>query len=204
MNPPAKLRLEVWSPLPPLSSGIADYVCEQLETLKQGFDLTLVVEDPSQIDPSLRARHRVVPEGASDRATLRVYHVGNSPLHGFIYREALRTPGVVVLHEWNLHELVLGFGVRSNDFTEYRRQMRRQHGERGAVAAETVASALGGLHWTSAFALNADLLESALAVVCLSPTTARRGSQVRAGQAWHLWLEPIQPDFSHSDRKSVV
>ena len=181
MNPPAKLRLEVWSPLPPLSSGIADYVCEQLETLEQGFDLTLVVEDPSQIDPSLRARHRVVPKEASDPATLRVYHVGNSPLHGFIYREALRTRGVVVLHEWNLHELVLGFGVRSNDFTEYRRQMRRQHGERGAVAAETVASALGGLHWTSTFALNVDLLESALAVVCLSPTTARRVSARKPG-----------------------
>ena len=120
-----KPALEIWSPLPPLPSGIADYVEEQLETLDRDFDLTLCAENPDQVDQGLRGRHRVLAQTASDGTAPRVYHVGNSPLHGSIYREAIRTPGVVVLHEWNLHELLLSFAVTSNNFDAYRRQMRR-------------------------------------------------------------------------------
>ena len=171
-----KPRVEVFSPLPPLASGIADYVEEQLDTLEGELALTLCAEDPDLVDPSLRARHHVIPPSASDGTALRLYHVGNSPLHGFIYREALRTPGVVVLHEWNLHELLLSFAVTSNDFDDYRRQMRREHGERGSVAAGTIATALGGQHWTSVFPLNAEILSRALGVVCLSRSTASRAA----------------------------
>ncbi|MBX7187609.1 MAG: hypothetical protein K1Y01_20875 [Vicinamibacteria bacterium] len=171
-----KLRIEVWSPLPPLASGIADYVEEQIETLDGELDLTLCAENPALVDSTLRARYRVISPSESDAAALRVYHVGNSPVHGFIYREALRTPGVVVLHEWNLHELLLSFAVTSNDFDDYRRQMRREHGEKGSIAAGTIASALGGRHWTSVFPLNAEVLARALGVVCLSGSTAAKAS----------------------------
>ena len=171
-----KLRVEVWSPLPPAASGIADYVEEQIETLDRELDLTLCVQNPDLVDQALRARHRVIAPSESDGVALRVYHVGNSPLHGSIYREALRTPGVVVLHEWNLHELLLSFAVTSNDFDDYRRQMRREHGERGSVAAGTIASALGGRHWTSVFPLNAEILSRALGVVCLSGSTAAKAA----------------------------
>lgn len=168
MKPP----LEIWSPLPPLPSGIADYVEEQLETLDRIFDLTLCAENPDQVDAALGTRHRVIPQTASDGTVLRVYHVGNSPLHGSIYREAIRKPGVVVLHEGNLHELLLSFAVESDNFDEYRRQMRREHGESGSIAAGTIASALGGRHWSSVFPLNAEILAKALGVVCLSSSTA--------------------------------
>jgi len=168
------LPLEIWSPLKPQASGIADYVEEQLPFLARDFALSLTVDDPDSISGELKGRYRVIPAARSDKATLRVYHVGNSPLHGFIYREARRVPGIVVLHEWNLHELLLGFAVTANDFTVYRRQMRREHGERGSVAAETIAKALGGRYWTGVFPLNMEILERALAVVCLARSTSLR------------------------------
>ena len=179
--------LEIWSPLPPQESGVADYVEEQLEELSQAFSLTLVVEDPDHVEAGLKSRYRVTSPGESDPKALCVYHVGNSPLHGFIYRQALRTPGIVVLHEWNLHELLLGFAVKANAFDAYRRQMRREHGERGTVAAETIASALGGKHWTSAFPLNLEILERALGVVSLAGSTAARvGAKVPGTPSLHL------------------
>ncbi|MBK5255238.1 MAG: hypothetical protein JJE39_04325, partial [Vicinamibacteria bacterium] len=168
------LALEVWSPLPPQQSGVADFVHEQLAVLERTLDLTLVVEDESEVAADVRRRYRVVSEDQSDATKLRVYHIGNSPLHGFIYREALRVPGVVVLHEWNLHELLLGFAVTANDFDPYRSQMRREHGARGTIAAQTIASALGGRHWTVGFPLNVEILERAVAVICLSASTAVR------------------------------
>lgn len=174
MAGPEKLAVEVWSPFPPDTSGVADYVEEQLATLDQAFTLTLVAENPEGVSEELRGRYRVIGRAESRPSSLRVYHVGNSPAHRSIYREALLVPGVVVMHEWNLHELLLGFAVTAHDFDAYRRQMRREHGERGAIAAETVAEALGGRHWTSVFPLNAEILEHALAVVSLSGSTAAR------------------------------
>jgi len=149
---------------------------EQLATLDREFSLTLVVENPNAISGVIKDRFRVVAAEQSDPNTLRVYHVGNSPLHAFIYREAVRVPGIVVLHEWNLHELLLGFAVNANDFDAYRRMMRREHGERGSVAAETIASALGGRHWTGVFPLNLEILDGALAVVSLAGSTAARAA----------------------------
>ncbi len=178
---PALLPLEVWSPLPPLASGVADYVEEQLAVLSREFSLTLVVENTKLISGAIQDRFRVIALEQSDPNTLRVYHVGNSPLHGFIYREAVRVPGIVVLHEWNLHELLLGFAVNANDFDAYRRMVRREHGERGSVAAETIASALGGRHWTGVFPLNLEILESALAVVGLAGSTSARGAARLSG-----------------------
>jgi glycosyltransferase involved in cell wall biosynthesis len=37
-----------------------------------------------------------------------VYHLGNNPLHSSIYREALRNPGVVILHDAVLHHFLMG------------------------------------------------------------------------------------------------
>jgi glycosyltransferase involved in cell wall biosynthesis len=182
-----KLAVEIWSPLPPETSGVADYVEEQLATLNEALALTLVAENPAGVNEELRRRYRVIGPAQSDPSSLRVYHVGNSPAHRAIYLEALRVPGVVVLHEWNLHELLLGFAVTSQDFDGYRRQMRREHGERGAVAALTVAEALGGRHWSSVFPLNAEILERALAVVCLSgSTTARVATRIPGVPLLHL------------------
>lgn len=168
--------LEIWSPLPPQASGIADYVHEQLEFLAAAFDITLVAEDPETVVEALRTSYRIVAPEGSCPGTLRVYHVGNSPLHASIYREALRVPGIVVLHEWNLHELLLGFAVAAHDFGGYRSTMRREHGERGSIAAGAISSALGGRHWTSVFPLNAEILERSLALVCLAGSTAARAA----------------------------
>lgn len=184
---PLLLPLEVWSPLPPLASGVADYVEEQLAVLGREFSLTLVVENPGVISDAIKDHFRVIPSEQSDPNTLRVYHVGNSPLHAFIYQEAVRVPGIVFLHEWNLHELLLGFAVNANDFDGYRRMMRREHGERGSVAAETIASALGGRHWTGVFPLNLEILERALAVVGLAgSTSARAAARVPGTPSLHL------------------
>ena len=187
MLEPARPALEIWSPLPPAASGVADYVNEQLPFLAQGFDLTLVVEDKAAVDEGLRDAFRVIDAGDANPHALRLYHVGNSPAHAFIYREALETPGIVVLHEWNLHELILGFGERSRDFKDYTRAMRREHGERGAIAADALSRSLGGPHWAALFPLNADLLERALAVVALAGSTAERAAtRLPGGRVLHL------------------
>jgi len=37
----------------------------------------------------------------------RIYQLGNNPHHAWIYEEAMRTPGVAVLHDVVLHHLIV-------------------------------------------------------------------------------------------------
>ena len=166
--------LEIWSPLPPEPSGVADYVEEQLPLLAERFRLRLITAATDAVRDDLRQTYEVAAIDDADASALRLYHLGNSPAHSWILREALETPGVVALHEWNLHELFLGQAVRSRDFGPYRDQARREHGARGAVAADTMSQALGGPHWPAIFPMNAAVLESALAVVALAGSTAEK------------------------------
>lgn len=146
------MRLAVWSPLPPSLSGIADYVAEQLPFLARHADLVLVAEEP----------------GATIDADLHLYHLGNSPAHGYVYRAALRRPGVLFLHDANLHHLVLHETVERGDTAGYLREMRRAHGEMGTFVARQVARALGGELLPALFPLSERVLEGSLAVVGLT------------------------------------
>lgn len=152
------MRLAVWSPLPPSHSGIADYASEQLAALSRVFEVVTVGEDPD-----------VRPE-----VDLDLYQIGNSPAHGFVYRAALARPGVVLLHDWSVHHLVLAETVERDDVTTYLREMRRAHGDVGTFVGRQVARALGGDILPALFPLNDRLLEGSLAVVALTQQVAAR------------------------------
>jgi glycosyltransferase involved in cell wall biosynthesis len=171
------MRLAVWSPLPPSPSGIADYVAETLPALGRGTDLVLVTRDPAEVDPALRERFDVVGPDGVPAVDLDVYHLGNSPAHGFVYRAALRRPGVAVLHDWSLHHLVLCETVERGDLSGYLREMRRSHGERGTFVGRQVARALGGELLPALFPLNDRVLEASLAVVGLTRHVASRAAR---------------------------
>jgi glycosyltransferase involved in cell wall biosynthesis len=141
----------VWSPRPPSPSGVADYVAEQLPALAADLDVRWVGSEHEAVE-----------------ADLDVYHLGNSPAHAFVYRAALRRPGVVVLHDWNLHQLVLRETVERGDVSAYLREMRRAHGEEGTFVGRQVARALGGTLLPALYPVNDRVLEGALGVVTLS------------------------------------
>lgn len=171
------MRLAVWSPLPPSRSGIADYVAEQLPALAEAHELIAVVEDPAAVEPALRRAFTVVGAHDAPAADLDVYHLGNSPAHGFAYRAALRRPGVAFLHDFSLHHLVLRETVERGDRLGYLRQMRRGYGEAGSFVGRQVARALGGELLPALFPLNERVLDASLAVVALTARVARLAAE---------------------------
>jgi len=171
------LRLAVFSPLPPSRSGVADYTAEALPALARHLDVVAVVDDAATVDPELA--RRVPVQGAAEplEADLRLYHVGNSPAHGWIYRAACREPGVTLLHDWSLHHLVLHETVEQGDRREYLRQMRRSHGEAGSFVGRQVARALGGELLPARFAVNDRVLEACLGLVGLTEFVRARAAE---------------------------
>ena len=61
------------------------------------------------------------PEKPYDPAQfdIDVYQVGNNPFHTFVYEAALRRPGVVVMHEANLHHLIADYTIRRGNWDAY-------------------------------------------------------------------------------------
>jgi glycosyltransferase involved in cell wall biosynthesis len=155
-------------------------VAEQLSALASAAELTAIVEDTDAVVPPpgvALARSSEAP-----LADLDLYHVGNSPCHAFVYRAALGRPGVTVLHEWSLHQLVLFETVERGDTSAYLRQMRRAYGERGTFLGRQIARALGGELWPALHPLNERLLERSLAVVGLTRFVTVRARRALTGR----------------------
>ena len=168
------LRVAVWSPLPPIPSGIADHTAELLPALARHHEVVAVVEDPDAVDSAAVPGVPVVAARETPPADLDLYQVGNSPAHVFVYRAALARPGVVLLHEWVLHDLVWREAVERDDVARYLREMRRSHGATGSLVGRQVARGLGGTMLPALLAVNDHLLEESLGAVALTRETAAR------------------------------
>jgi glycosyltransferase involved in cell wall biosynthesis len=113
-----------FSPMPPESSGIADYSALLLPELRRHVDVTVVKRGTKR-----------PPRGVD----LAVYQVGNNPdAHGWILDALRRTPGLVVLHDFVLHHLIAGVTIGRRDGHGYLDAMEREHGVVGRLIAHGV------------------------------------------------------------------
>ena len=96
-------RIAYLSPMPPAKTGIATYSKAVLE----GLDRIGYTRHRHPVEPiwPLKPRH----EGTIPWYTLGVYHLGNNVgFHRDIYRHAIQTPGLVVIHDLALDDFVRG------------------------------------------------------------------------------------------------
>ena len=107
---PARPRLAYISPLPPEKSGIADYSAELLPLLAQHYEVEVVLAQTELSDEwvkqhlPMRSVEYFDQHAASyDRV---LYHFGNSPMHQHMFALLERHPGVVVLHDFYLANLL--------------------------------------------------------------------------------------------------
>src|ERR1051325_9207086 len=108
------MRVAFFSPMPPAKSGIADYSSALLAHLGHPAEVETFAARPAAFDPS--------------RFDICVYQLGNNPYHGFVYEAAMENPGVVVLHEANLHHLIADLTINRNDWDGYVSEVGRNHG----------------------------------------------------------------------------
>ena len=104
------MRVAVWTPLPPEPSGIADYNATLLGAMARDSRVhpTAIVRDEvteTQAPPGVEviAQREYRPEDFD----IDLYHVGNNPtFHGYMFQPALHRPGVTVLHDPAILDLV--------------------------------------------------------------------------------------------------
>jgi len=103
-------KLAFVSPFPPERTGIADYSRDLIPELARYYDIDVIVEQKIISDPWIVRNCGI--HGAdwlmenADRYDRVVYQVGNSSLHMHMFNLIEHIPGVIVLHDFSLTDVL--------------------------------------------------------------------------------------------------
>ena len=145
--------------MPPSKSGIADY------------SEALVAEMAARVQLSVFASAREAFHPAAFDVAL--YHIGNNPWHDFAYETALRHPGVVVMHEANLHHLIAHLTIRRDNWDAYLAECELNGGAAALAFARRVRALETGPDYEG-IAMTRRLLETSRGLVVHSHFVARQ------------------------------
>ena len=173
------MRLAYFTPLPPSKSGIADYNSELLPYLAKGAEISVFVEEVNVL-PQIRDRADFLIHDANhfDDVHARqpfdmcVYHLGNNPHHEYVYERAIRTPGLLVMHESCMHHLITWKTLRCGDKESYWDEMFYAYGRRGARVADMRANAVASDYQQFLMPLNRRVTQGSLGVIVHNAYTA--------------------------------
>jgi glycosyltransferase involved in cell wall biosynthesis len=174
------VKVGYFSPMPPARTGVADYSVALVQFLRPHCDIRL-----------------------NEDGDINVYHIGNNQLHAEIYRRALATPGVVVLHDAVLHHFAMGFFSR----TAYVEEFAFNYGSWTRGLAEQLWRERGRSAADPAYfryPLLKRLVERSRAVVVHNPAAARIVREHHAGatvvEIPHLVIPHPSPHAAESER----
>ena len=160
------MKLAVFTPLNPARCGVSDYSEALLPHLARHGEIEVFVDNYEPIgfntDSGLKVRPSAEYEPRDFDAT--IYHIGNNPYHTYAYECALEHPGIVVLHEFNLHHLVADATIRRGDWDQYVNEVNYNGGPADVAYAQRVRKLEVGPDYDG-LAMNRRLLERSRALV---------------------------------------
>ncbi len=169
--------LVVFSPLPPRRSGIAAYTAELLAEVGRHRQVVVVVETQADVVETPGAlvisQARFLASPWLHHAP-RLYQLGNNPDHGYVYRAALRWPGVLMLHDPGLHHMVEELTLGTGDTAGYEKALAHRYGAGGARVARLRQAGLFADNWRYALPLHAQVVDAAHGVLLHSHWAAAR------------------------------
>ena len=144
------MRLAWFTPLPPVHSGIAPYSAELLPRLKRTHAVDTFVDTsppwPRAGATDIFNAHDFIWKRARDPYDLVVYQLGNSPCHDYMWPYLVRYPGLIVLHDGQLHHARGRYLLQNKREEDYRSEFRFNHPNAHLDIAELgIAGLLGSL-----------------------------------------------------------
>jgi glycosyltransferase involved in cell wall biosynthesis len=163
----AGVRLNLFSPLPPLRSDIARLSVNMLPHLAREAEVVVWSSEPKwELEPPDRVtiRHYDIqhpPWREINQADATFYQMGNDPrYHDAIWHMSRQHPGIVILHDLMMQHFFSGlvFHERGLNRRQYLELVEKYHGIKGRVLAETHVQ---GLLATEELAQRCPLTEAA-------------------------------------------
>ncbi|GAA5142027.1 glycosyltransferase family 4 protein [Thalassotalea piscium] len=165
-----KNKLAIFTPLPPSKTGIADYCCELGEALTKFWEVIFVIANDA-LDPTW------LPDGCSFyrldefskkskmKKIPRIYQMGNNVHHAYMLDEIENKPGLLVLHDYSMHHLLVEETLAKGDTEKYKALLRHDYGELGERIAENRENYIFDHLLEFMMPINGTLVDSSLGVV---------------------------------------
>lgn len=151
------MRLALFTPLPPIRSGISAYSAELLPSLAAGNEIEVFVDDRRvALNAQAQQLNDVCPAimvcSAHDFPwkyfrrpyDLVIYQMGNAECHDYMWPYLHRYPGLVVLHDAQLHHARARSLLWQRRSDDYRAEFAYNHPRVKADLAEYAVAGLGG------------------------------------------------------------
>lgn len=153
-----KLLLAYISPIPPDKSGIAKYSEELLKKLSDIYEIH-VITNSTIYNSELKNNVKFTSINEFKESYLSydrvLYHFGNSGYHKEMYDFFWEFPGVIVLHDIILQDLISKMSCLDNNFLNYKKYY--SHGYKALITTEVK------------YPCNLDLLQHSFGIIVHSP-----------------------------------
>jgi glycosyltransferase involved in cell wall biosynthesis len=182
------MRIALFSPLPPTRTGVAHYASMLLPALREQIDVIAI----SEPDPPL------------PKTDTRLYFLGNNLHHAWIYEEAMKTPGVIVLHDLVLHHLIVEMTLARGDVDGYVAALAANHGEAGAAWARGRAAGLHSEMGNFLMPASVDIANRSRAVIVHNHYAADRLRSFGVTAPIHIVPHPFEPQPAARGRRAPI
>lgn len=176
------------TPLPPARSGVAHYSSLVLPALATRADVRAF----ATLDGYRRDDYDAV-----------IYQLGNNPHHEVMYTEAMREPGIVVLHDLVLHHLIVELTLARGDADGYVAALAANHGAAGAAWARGRAAGLHSEMGNFLLPASVEIAQRARAVIVHNHYAAARLRSFGVTTPIHVVPHPYVPETRTFDRQAL-
>ena len=177
-------RIAVLTPLPPTKSGVAHY--------------------SSLLVPALGATAFESLDGyRSEDYDHVIYQLGNNPHHEVMYREAMREPGTVVLHDLVLHHLIVELTLARGDADGYVAALEASHGPAGAAWARGRAAGLHSEMGNFLLPASVEIAQRSKSVIVHNHYAKERLLSFGVTTPIHVVPHPYVPETRTFDRQAL-
>lgn len=121
-------KIAMFTPLPPIKSGISDYSYDIIIALSKYFDIDVYVDDnysgnPFYASEYIKIYNHKKYEINQDKYYDTIFQVGNSEFHVYMFDYIKKYRGTVVLHDYNMHGLIYFLSGANGNNDEYERML---------------------------------------------------------------------------------
>jgi glycosyltransferase involved in cell wall biosynthesis len=191
-------KIVMFSPLPPSKTGIADYMAEVGMELEKKVEITYVIADGALLSEYKVKNGNIVRysdfKGMLELQDIpRIYQMGNNLQHEYILFELLKSPGIVVLHDYSLHHLFVALTLARGNETDYKELMTYNYDDYGELVAQ--GRSCGEFNELLQFILplNQTVMDASLAIVVHSHESFFRARKVTD----HKKIHKIDFPYNH-------
>src|SRR4051794_36077250 len=141
---------------------------------------------------------------STQHSALRIYQLGNNPHHEWVYVEAMRTPGIIVLHEIVMHHLIVEMTLARGDVEGYVAAMEANHGAMGAAWARGRAAGLHSEMGNFLLPASIDVARRSRGVIVHNHYAAERLRSFGVSVPIHVIVHPFEPHPEAAARREEL